>query len=1080
MFLTNPWVTDIIIFVYVYPIYPLVHRKETDMKKLDDAHYRDLYYRDNRLMHYSRIMAELQYTQTEKLTGWKHVTGDFMGPEVPGFDTSAWEDFGEFDRFGGRFAYGWFCGEITVPESFDGRLTSLNILSTVDGSDDVYRDWTASNPGYLCYINGRLAGHFDRFHRSVVLTENAVAGEKFYIALKYWTEFGRKDFFCPVLRAIDPDVRDLYYDLRCIWEWEEAQTWADGYRMEMLSPVSEAIALLDMRDTESDAFRKSVRDAHGYIWEHGFNGKWKNDALGAKVLCIGHSHMDIAWMWRISQTREKARRTFVNALNYIDTDPDFTFFCSQPAVYRFVQEDDPALFERVKAAVRSGRWEADGGMWVEADCNLTSGEGFVRQFLYGMKYFREELGVEPKMLWLPDVFGYSAALPQILRGFGLNYFTTAKINNNEYNCMPHDTFVWKGIDGSEVFTHLICGSRCSRVLRGDFATTYNTDLAPDYVNGTWKRYHDKELTDEIFLPVGWGDGGGGTADYMIEFGKRMNAGLPGSVRTEWGHVGAWFDKWSASLAGKRYLPVWDGELYFEKHRGTLTTMARIKKANRKAEFLYQKAEWLGVLAQTKLGTGYDRESLEEGWKLLLINQFHDILPGSSVKEVYEDADADYEKIFATGNFVAEEMRDRLVSNISGSRGDVVVFNPSGFDRCDAVAIKTDAKGISGAISQRSLSGELVFNASVPSKGWAVFSPVDDACSGQTVSVCDNTYETSYWRITFDENGNIVSLYDKSAKREAVNGRANLMLGYEDIPLKDDAWDVNVHYKFKYRETKLTRSTLTENGPVYAVITQERTFNKSLITQKITLWANNPRIDFVTEIDWNEKNILLKAHFPVAVNTDKATYDIQFGSIKRNTHGNTSWDFAKFEVCGHKWADVSDSGYGAAVLNDCKYGYSANGSDIALSLLRGTAFPNPDADREHHSFTYSFLPHAGDLASSTVIENGYLLNVPMEAYVKSEDGGELEREFSLARVISGSAVIEAVKPAENGDGFILRLYEPRGRRSKVSLGFGFAADVEKTDLGEVSSVPIGQNTRRTDLELSAFEIVTLRLRATENR
>ena len=1044
--------------------------------KLDDAHYKDLYYRDNRLLHYTRLLSELRYPLTEKIGGWKHCSGDFTGPEIPGYDLSSWQDFGEFDRFGGKESYGWFCAEVTVPESFRGHYTVLNIKSSADGNDDPFTRWNSANPGFLCYINGKLAGHYDRFHKSIVLTEKAGGGEKFYVALKYWTEFERKDYFCPILRAVDRDVQDLYYDFRVVWEWEEGQNWQDGRRIEMLAPASEAISLIDMRNPGSEEFRASVRAAHEYIWEKGFNGRWKDDAQNAKIICIGHSHIDVAWLWRMHQTREKTRRTFVNALKYIETDPDFTFFNSQPAVYNFVKEDDPELYARVKKAVASGRWEADGGMWVEADCNLTSGEGFVRQFLYGTRFFREEFGRECKMLWLPDVFGYSAALPQILRGFGLSYFTTAKINNSEYNCMPHDTFVWRGIDGSEVFTHLISGARCSNVLRGEFGTSYNTELAPDFLNGTWKHYHDKELTDEIFLPVGWGDGGGGPADYMLEFGKRMSAGLPASVKSEWGHVGDWFDKWSEKLEGNRFLPVWDGELYFELHRGTLTSMARMKKKNRFSEFLYQKAEWLSVLANLLTGTEFPKEKIDCGWRMLLTNQFHDILPGSSYKAVYEDADADYEKVFAIGNEISENAAAAVVSAVNGKAGDIVVFNPSGFDRSDSVCVDCDAVGIAGEKSQRTYDGKLCFTAHVPAKGWAVFSAAGEASGEKTADISGNVVETPFWRITLGEDGAFDSVFDKLARRESVCGKANRLKAYEDLPLSNDAWDINVFYKEKSYETELISSEIIENGPVRAVLRQVRRFNKSVITQNIVFYADSPRIDFVTAADWKERHILLKAHFPIAVNADTATYDIQFGSITRPTHSNTPWDFAKFEVCGHKWADISETGYGAAVLNNCKYGYGASGSDLSLSLIRCAESPNVDADRELHEFTYSFLPHSGNLGESSVIREGYLLNIPLEACVKKNDGGILPKNFSLVSESTGNAVIEAVKPAEDGDGTIIRIYEPRGRRTCARLVFGEnAVSVEKTDLAEMHPEKLESDGSAAELPLRAFEIATLRVR-----
>ncbi|PWL47993.1 MAG: alpha-mannosidase [Clostridiales bacterium] len=1050
------------------------------MKKVDDLHYKDLYFRENRIKHYVELLKSLRYPKTEALIGWKHALGDFEGPQQPDYDDSGWADFGELSRFGSADEYGWFRRTVVIPDSFAGLRVALNVKSTLDGDDDPFSRWNETNPGFICYIDGALAGHYDRFHKSILLTESARGGEVYRVALKYWTENPKTDYFCPILRAIDPLTETLYYDFRLPYEQALLLNQQDGGKMQIIAPLSEAATMLDLREPYSPAYFESLDRAHRYLWDNFYNGKWAEAAPDAAVRCIGHAHIDVAWMWRIRQTHEKTLRTFLNALHYIDTDPDFTFISSQAVLYSFIKEDYPEVYERIKAAVKAGRWEVDGGMWVEADCNLTSGEGFVRQFLYGTRFFRDEFGAECKMLWLPDVFGYSASLPQILRQFGLSYFTTAKINNNEYNCMPHDTFVWQGIDGSEVFTHLITGARLPSVRNGEFSTAYNTELAPSFLNGAWEHYHDKELTDEVFLPIGWGDGGGGAADYMIEFGKRMKNGLPGSVRAEWGFVGDWFDKWSERLRDNRFLPKWIGELYFELHRGTLTSMARIKRKNRKSELLYQKAEWISTLNALLAGGAYPKAQLDEGWKLVLTNQFHDILPGSSIKPVYDDADRDYARAFELGAACSEPAEAALAEAVSGGCGDIVVFNPTGFSRTDIVFADTSAASAAGTPSQRTADGRLCFVAEVPAKGYAVFRPSETACGGTTASFDGTVLESGLYRITLDSDGFFASLYDKTNRREVLlpGQRGNLLRAYEDLPLSNDAWDINVFYREKYEDvTELVSCELVENGAVYAVLRQVRRFHQSTLTQDIVLYAGSPRIDFRTVADWKEKHILLKAHFPVDVNATKATYEIQFGALERNTHENTPWDFAKFEVCGHKWADLSDNGYGLSLLNDCKYGYSARGTDLALSLIKCATGPNVDADRERHEFTYALLPHAGSLRAADTVRQGYLLNCPLEARVQQADGGALAPRFSLVcDEAESGVVIDTVKRAEDSGETVVRLYEPLGGRRAAALRFGLPVrGVCRTNLAETDDQPLALAADGSlPLTLSAFEIVTLKV------
>ena len=1025
------------------------------LKRLDDMHYKDLWFRENRVRHYVGLLSGLRYPKTVPITGIEHALGDIADPKDAEF-----KPFGDYERFGGSDTYGRFRFDVVIPDDFDGQCVLLNVCNRRDGSDDVHTRWHLGNPGFLIWVDGDFVGHYDRFHRSIKLADSAKAGQRYHIELKYWTEHGSLDTFGPVLRTFDAETEELFYDINVPLEEAQMHDQQSGVRAELINPISEACSMLDLRRPHSEEYHRSVKAAREYLAGF-YNDVWPKRALDARVECIGHAHIDIAWMWRIHQTREKAIRTFVNALNYLDTNPDYTFFSSQALLYKMVKEDMPELYERIKKAVASGRWEVDGGMFVEADCNLPSGESLVRQFLYGTKFFKEEFGVDCKLLWLPDVFGYSAALPQILRGCGIKYFTTAKVSSNEYNTMPHDTFMWKGIDGSEVLSHLITSFYWERVTAGNPETSYNTALTPSFIAGGWKHYHDKDLTRDIFAPMGWGDGGGGSADYMLQNQKRMQKGLPDAPKAVWGHVGDTFERWERELEGNRFLATWANEIYYEKHRGTLTSMARIKRKNRKAEFLLAKTELLALNAHLALGAPYDKEGLDYVWERILTNQFHDILPGSSLKEVYDDADEYYAEAFTKVEELEAAAKKAIVEGIQGRKGDIIVFNPSGFERTEPVRVGDDE-----------------FTVIVPPKGYALVKP--ERAEGRVAEFDGSLLETPLIKVSFDADGFINSIYDKTLRRPLLKegGRANLLRAYEDKPLSSDAWDIDAFYREKFWDvTDLVSSELVENTPYRAVVRQVRRFMRSELTQDIVFYAHTPRIDFVTYTDWKETHILLKAHFETNIHANKATFEIQFGAIERPTHENTQWDFAKFEVCGHKFADLSEGSSGVAILNDCKYGYSVRGGNLGLSLIKCAAGPNYNADREEHWFTYSFYPHAGSFARSDVPKEALSLNLPLEAVVKENDGGSLPASFSFVKDVLGGCVIDTVKRAEDSEDVIVRIYEPYGHRATAELEFGMEFDTaERCDLLENPTEKLtAEANGRIKVELGAFEIVTLRLK-----
>ena len=692
-------------------------------------------------------------------------------------------------------------------------------------------------------------------------------------------------------------------------------------------------------------------------------------------------------------------------------------------------------------------------MWVEPDMNLCSGEYIIRQILYGKKFFKDEFGVDCKVLWLPDVFGYSAALPQILKKSGVDYFMTSKLATNELNRFPYDTFKWRGIDGTEILSHL------TSYLPG----AYNPSIEGGEVLTGWKNYQQKDINCDILIPFGYADGGGGTTQKQIEILKRMQRGLPGLPKTQFGKARDYFERLNKNVADNRRLPVWSGELYYEKHRGTYTSMARVKRQNRKGEIMYLNAEWMWSLANALSGVKMPYDKFWQGMQNLLINQFHDVLPGSSIKEVYYDSDVLYNEAFQIGNNLIGDAIESFTDK--ANTDNVLVFNPYGDD-------------VSGYVNY---NNEVLYAENVPSKGYKLVSKIRDLPE-TPVSVNDNVMENKFFKLTISEDGYIESLWDKQNQRDSfLKGRkANKLRIFEDKPgheigWVEDNWNLDSYYTEKeYDMPKPDSIKVILNTPECAKVEILRTYGSSTISQTIVMYARSPRIDIENKLDWKEHSQVLKAEFPIDVNALRATYEIQFGYIERPTTKNTSWEDAKFEVCAHKWADISDTGYGVSILNDCKYGYSADGSDLSITLLRCGNIPNPDADKEYHEFTYSILAHAGSIADADVVKEAYVLNNPLFA-VDAMPMVNAPESYSLFNV--KGAVLETVKPAEDGNGYILRLYEPYNRKNRVELTASNniksinMCDMLENDLTD-NNINVFEN--KASFDINQFEIVTLRV------
>ncbi|WP_373264782.1 alpha-mannosidase [Hungatella hathewayi] len=994
-------------------------------------------------------LKKLMVVRKFQLDDWKVKEGFFLRPEEADRAEEDWETFdSRLMHWYGPDRHYWFRTVFTVPEEYDGKGLWLRIRTQIEEWDD------AKNPQFLVFLNGEVVQGADMNHREVLLSRAATAGETVTVDLQAYSGTLHPEFrLMADVEEVSEPVKDLYYDIQVpLWAMDrmdqEGKTAID-----ILTVLNDTISLLDLRDVFSDDFYRSVEAARAYIAKALYEDLAGDDTVIAT--CIGHTHIDVAWWWTVAQSREKAARSFATVLELMDEYPEYRFMSSQPVLYTFVKERYPELYEEIKRRAAEGRWEPEGGMWLEADCNLTSGESLVRQFLYGKRFFQEEFGVDSRVLWLPDVFGYSGALPQIMKKCGIDYFMTTKLSWNQFNKVPDDTLLWEGIDGTKVLTHFISTLGVGQSV-DRFFTTYNGILHPDAIMGGWQRYQNKEMNHDILVAFGYGDGGGGPTREMLETGRRMEKGIRGIPKVRQESSLTYFTELSERVKDSRRLHTWTGEFYFEYHRGTYTSMARNKRSNRKSELLLMDLELLAVLAE-KRGAAYPAEDLERLWKMVLLNQFHDILPGSSIKEVYEVTKREYEQVAEEGGRLLKERKEA----VAGAGDGVTVFNTLGFTRRsltvlpDGVTSLTDkgealpCQEIGGL--RYSLTGE------IPSKGYSVYGAVRETDGGTAGEAAGGVVENSaaesggdtpfsvlktadgfvittpFAKVDMASDGSFRSLLDLLENRQVwkAGEAGNRLRIYEDKPIYYDNWDIDVFYTEKYWDLDEPASiAVTSEGPLCLQITVKRSFMHSRMTQDIRFYAHSPRIDFNTWVDWKEHQYLLKAGFPVDVHTDEAAFDIQFGNVVRKTHTNTSWDRARFESCGHKWMDVSESGYGVSLLNDCKYGHSVREGCIELTLIKSGIEPNPDTDNEEHVFTYSLYPHQGTWREADTQKEAADLNQPLSAV----NGGIPGESYGFAGVKGDSVVLETVKRSEDGDGIILRLYESRNKRvnAKVSL------------------------------------------------
>jgi len=1014
-------------------------------------------------------LKKLSKVQKCDLTQWQIKKGNYLYPKDAEEAAAPWEEFNSYTmHWYGPDEHYWFRTSVIVPENFDQKPLWLIFHTQIEEWDD------GKNPQFLLFVNNEITQGLDMNHREVLLTKSARAGDIYEIDLQAYTGTLHTEFrLIAEMAEISDEINSLYYDIQVpLWAFPRMEK-GGKIRLDIETVLNHTVNLLDFRKEYSAEFYESIQHAHDYIRKALYE-----DLAGYSdvvATCIGHTHIDVAWWWTVAQTREKVARSFATVLKLMEEYPDYKFMSSQPQLYYFLKQRYPELYAKVKERVSEGRWEPEGGMWLEADCNLTSGESLVRQFLHGKQFFREEFGVDSRELWLPDVFGYSAALPQIMKKSGIDYFMTTKLSRNQFNEIPCDTFLWRGIDGTEILTHFVSTVSVGQNTDEKFFTTYNGMLHPDSIMGGWERYQNKEINDDILIAFGYGDGGGGPTRQMLETSERMEKGIKGIPKVRQAFSKQYFDELAARVKDNSRLPTWVGELYFEYHRGTYTSMARNKRSNRKSEFMLMDLELLSVLALAKIP--YPKAELEDMWKTVLLNQFHDILPGSSIKEVYEVTKKEYEEIQKKGS----KLIDQRTKALSGTGTGVTVFNTLGFER-DTVANlgKLQAKALldaDGALYpvQQTENGAIAYLKHLPSKGYEVFSlSVQNVDAVKPFTITEQGIETPYYRIAIDECGLFTSVYDKENSREVLqkNSKANLMRVYEDKPIYFDNWDIDIYYTEKSWDVdNLVHMEWIENGPVRAVLLIERKFSNSLLRQRVCFYADNRRIDFETFVDWHEHQHLLKVHFPVEIHSDEATFEVQFGNVTRKTHRNTSWDTARFESCGHRWIDLSEGNYGVSLLNDCKYGHSIHDGNMALTLIKSGIEPNPTTDQEAHYFTYSMYPHDGNWQTAATAREAASLNQP----VYTVKGGAAGTRCSLLTIDSDNIMAETVKLAESSGEMIIRMYEYQNQRGKAEVRLeNKISFVEECDLMEnpVAALPCGEYA--FTFEYGPYEIKTFKV------
>lgn len=961
----------------------------------------------------------------------------------------------------GKDSYCWFKGQYSVPEELAGK--DLFIKPHMQGYEA------------LLFVNGRTMGTFATKivytghgnHYCDMIKKNAVAGENLDIIIEYYgghdypgchptEDAGIKDYNFSYdgadICTKNYEIQEFYFDLLTVLQLATAlpdDSFMRGQAINALYEVHKNVYYL-LEDTDMDSFidgiRKSVPALKKVL-------AMKSEDSAPFVGLIGHSHMDTAWLWHVGETEKKVIRTYANALSLMDQYPEYNFIQSSACHGDMIRKNRPELFERIAEKVREGRYEPNGGVWVECDCNITSGESMIRQFLWGQRFTRKYFDYTSDCFWLPDTFGYSAAIPQIMKGCSIDYFLTTKLSWNDTNTFPYDTFNWQGLDGTTVFTHF-----------------NRTHMYPDVVatiRETKGWLKQKSVSNKRLMSYGFGDGGGGPQFEMIEHAKRI-ADLDGVGKSKHMSVSEFMKDLEATAVNPN---TYRGELYLELHRGTLTNQHTIKRNNRKSEFALRDLEILTVNEAVKAKKEASGETIAPLYETLLINQFHDILPGTCLHRAHAESREQTNALIKNAN-------EQIAAIVNGDNNETVSFiNTLSFDRNDAVFMDYNGYIVDADCKQQiytDLDGNkklIVCGITVP----AMSSVTLNLKKGEpeTVSVFNadsNILETPFAKVTFADNGTISSFIDKNANREILGGEYNFntFLMAEDVPDQWDNWDIDadIQCKFKDASNLVSREVVSAGAAAYIIRSEYKISDKSSVTQDMIFFADSAEVRFDTVMNWQDDHRLLKTAFDTNVCDDFARHEIQFGHVKRPTTRNNSIEEAKFEVVNHKYTDLSESRYGVALLNDCKYGITVEGGNLRLSLHKGGTHPDSKGDHDGlHKCTYSLLPHNSGFTSNEVIRPSYALNVPVITA-----NGKYDMSAPVT-VDSENIFVEAIKPCEDTQkAFIVRMYEAEGTRTNAVLSFPGATKCEITNMLEETLEDL------TDMNVTfrPFEIKTVKV------
>lgn len=967
------------------------------------------------------------FTTLDQLTADQALSHTFQ-PITPG------------ELWGSKWEYGWFKGQIILPHSMNGERIALCL-----------------DPGgeSLVWINGQIGGSVDWAHREITLTRHAIPGDHFEILLESYAghdtiSVGKGPVRYGIQLMPEPDHTQAILGESTYGFWLE-EIYQLAIDFSTLFELRNRLDPLLLRTSEID---QGLMDTtlivdpelpDSALLESARHGRERlrplleciNGSTMPELFAFGHAHLDIAWLWPLAETERKIARTVANQIALFHEYPEFRFLQSQPHLYTMLKSRYPELYTRFKAAADQGKLIPDGAMWVEADTNLSGGESLIRQIIHGRRFFQQEFGFDSQVLWLPDVFGYSGALPQILRGCGCIGFVTQKITwaYNGGEPFPYNTFWWEGIDGTQIPAHIF--------------TDYNSQTSPSHIFDRWNSRLQKNNISTMLLAFGWGDGGGGPTRNHLEFLRRAS-NLEGLPCVRMASPAEFFqDLYQRGLLKEHYV----GEIYFQAHRGTYTSQARTKQGNRRSEFALREAEFWGTAAQALHGFDFTPQTLAPAWQQLLLNQFHDILPGSSIHRVYEEAEASFAQLISS----AEKVSLSAASTFTDDSDALTVFNSLSWPRSVLVEMPTGP-----------------FELIVPACGWKTVTQGDANTTNHPVLATDNSLENEHLIARFNQHGELISLIDRQLQRELMSGAGNRFCLYKDVPAMWDAWDLDSMYELQPVTTheSVTLEVLS-SGPLVGRIRLSRNLHDSTISQIISLRSDSRRIEFSTTVDWHEKHKLLKVTFPFAIHANEAIHEIQFGHLRRPNHRSRQYDADRFEVSNHKWTALVEENRGMAILNDCKYGLSVTGSAINLSLLKSAIAPDPIADLGLHTFTYALYAWTGSFADCGVVREAYELNCPPLLIKGHAD------EQSLFNLDASNIVLETVKTAEDESGdIILRLYESKHMSTRCTLSTTLpVSKAYQVDMMEEGPHPLTMKSGSLALDFRPFEIKTLRLSKT---